>query len=209
VTSGQYNSFDVSSYVSGNGTYALAVASSSATELTFVSKEATSNHPPQFSVKWVPPTSTSSTTTTTNAPTTSTTLSSTGDPILAAAGDIACVPGTTITSYACRQAAISDLLTGSDITAVQTLGDDQYDSGTLAEFTGSYDLSWGRVKAKTHPVPGNHEYLTAGGSGYFGYFGASAGDPSKGYYSYEIGAWHVIVLNARMSRSPLDSVGPP
>jgi hypothetical protein len=205
VTSGQYNGFDVSSYVSGNGTYALAITSSSSTELSFVSKEATSNHPALLTLNWTPSTSTSSTTTTTSASTTSTTSTTTppsaADPIVASAGDIACTPGATVSKYACQQAAVSDLVTGSDVTAVQTLGDNQYDSGTLSEFIGSYDLSWGRVKDKTYPAPGNHEYLTTGGSGYFSYFGASAGDPSKGYYSYDIGAWHVIVLNDEISHS--------
>ena len=73
-------------------------------------------------------------------------------------------------------------------------------------FLQSYDLSWGRLKSITHPVVGNHEYLTSGGTGcttanagaagYFQYFGAAAGDPGKGYYSYDIGSWHLIALNS-------------
>jgi hypothetical protein len=43
---------------------------------------------------------------------------------------------------------------------------------------------------------GNHEYDTAGASGYFSYFEAAAGDSSKGYYSYTLGGWHIIVLNS-------------
>jgi hypothetical protein len=81
---------------------------------------------------------------------------------------------------------------------VFTLGDNVYQRGTTDEFRDCYDPSWGKLKARTRPVPGNHDYATAGARGYFGYFGASAGDPSTGYYSYDLGAWHVIVLNSEV-----------
>ncbi|MGH2692166.1 MAG: metallophosphoesterase family protein, partial [Actinomycetota bacterium] len=55
------------------------------------------------------------------------------------------------------------------------------------------------MKALTHPAPGNHEYGTPGATGYYGYWGAQAGDPTKGYYSYDLGTWHVIVLNSQCS----------
>src|SRR5581483_6223433 len=58
-----------------------------------------------------------------------------------------------------------------------------------------YAPTWGRFKARTRPAVGNHEYVTPGAAGYFAYFGAAAGDPATGYYSYDLGAWHVIVLN--------------
>lgn len=79
---------------------------------------------------------------------------------------------------------------------VFTVGDNAYPSGTAAEFRDCYAPSWGRHKARTRPAPGNHEYETAGASGYFGYFGAVAGDPAKGYYSYDRGEWHVVALNS-------------
>jgi hypothetical protein len=82
---------------------------------------------------------------------------------------------------------------------VFTTGDNAYVDGTLAEFLAHYDTTWGRQKARTRPAPGNHDYQTPGGSGYYGYFGAAAGDPSKGYYSYDIGAWHAVVLNSNCS----------
>src|SRR5207248_1187355 len=62
-----------------------------------------------------------------------------------------------------------------------------------------YEPTWGRHKARTRPVPGNHEYDTQGAPGYFGYFGAAAGDPTKGYYSYDLGDWHIIALNGYVS----------
>jgi len=124
------------------------------------------------------------------------------DPVVAAAGDIACDPadpnfngGNGTASY-CRQMATSDLLVGAGLSAVLLLGDDQYENGSLAKFQASYDPSWGRVKAITRPAPGNHEYNTAAAAGYYAYFGAAAGDPSKGWYSFDLGAWHVVVLNS-------------
>ena len=69
------------------------------------------------------------------------------------------------------------------------------DSGTAAQFRDCYGPSWGRHKTRTRPAVGNHEYETAGASGYFGYFGAAAGDPSRGYHSYDRGEWHVVALN--------------
>ena len=129
------------------------------------------------------------------------------DPVIAAAGDIACDPSTTSPDDAvdraglqkgssCRMKATSDLLVSMRPTAVLALGDLQYHEGTLAEFQQSYAPTWGRVKAITHPAVGNHEYSTRAALGYYRYFGAAAGDPTKGYYSFDIGAWHLIVLNS-------------
>ena len=114
-----------------------------------------------------------------------------GDPVLVGAGDIG----------SCRSTgdeAAASLLEGIDGT-VATLGDHAYPRGTAADFARCYDPSWGQFKARTKPSPGNHEYETAGASGYFNYFGPAAGDPSKGYYSYDLGSWHVISLNSNCS----------
>ena len=69
-------------------------------------------------------------------------------------------------------------------------------SGTDEQFQRCYDPVWGRHKSRTRPSPGNHDYETAGGSAYFSYFGINAGPPGVGYYSYDLGAWHVISLNS-------------
>ena len=114
-----------------------------------------------------------------------------GDPTIAAAGDIA--------GSGTGDEATALLLDRLAPNGVLTLGDNAYSSGTAWEFATYYDPTWGRHKAETHPAPGNHEYLTAGASGYFGYFGAAAGDPSKGYYSFEVGAWHLIALNSEIA----------
>jgi hypothetical protein len=83
---------------------------------------------------------------------------------------------------------------------VATLGDTVYEAGTASEFAQCYDPSWGRHKSRTRPAVGNHEYLTAEAAGYFDYFGAAAGDPTKGYYSYDLGSWHIVVLNSNCSK---------
>ena len=79
---------------------------------------------------------------------------------------------------------------------VLTLGDNAYEDGTPEEFAECYDSSWGRYKARTKPTPGNHEYHTQGAEGYFDYFADAAGDPDEGYYSYDLGAWHMVALNS-------------
>jgi len=123
-------------------------------------------------------------------------------PVIAAAGDMACDPadpnfnGGDGTAAACRMKATSDLLVGTGFSAVLLLGDNQYEDGALAKYQASYDPTWGRVKAMTRPAPGNHEYVTPGGAGYYAYFGAAAGDPAKGWYSFDLGGWHLIVLNS-------------
>jgi acid phosphatase type 7 len=127
------------------------------------------------------------------------------DPVIAAAGDIACQPGQAVTLRTCKHGPVSDLLLAPDIDKVLPLGDLQYENGELANFQGSYDPTWGRVKPLTSPAVGNHEYNTAGASGYFDYFNGPgnptgpAGDRTKGYYSFDIGNWHLVVLNSNCS----------
>jgi acid phosphatase type 7 len=79
---------------------------------------------------------------------------------------------------------------------IATLGDNAYPDGSTSDFARCYEPSWGRHKARTRPAPGNHDYETGLALGYFGYFGQSAGEPSNGYYSFKLGAWHVVVLNS-------------
>ena len=84
---------------------------------------------------------------------------------------------------------------------VYTLGDNVYSSGTATEFSQCYDPTWGRHKARTKPSPGNHDYNTSGASGYFGYFGSLAGPSGRGYYSFDLGNWHIISLDSEISMS--------
>ena len=78
---------------------------------------------------------------------------------------------------------------------VFTLGDNAYPRGTTRQFAECYDPTWGRHKDRTRPAVGNHDYGTRGARPYFNYFGKAAGDPDKGYYSYDLGDWHIVVLN--------------
>jgi hypothetical protein len=110
--------------------------------------------------------------------------------ILVGAGDIASCSSS-------GDEATAALLTSIPGT-VYTLGDNVYDNGTTSEFNNCYGPSWGQasIKSRTRPVAGNHEYNTSGATGYYGYFGAAAGDPTKGYYAYDHGTWRVYVLNS-------------
>ena len=114
-----------------------------------------------------------------------------GTPVLVGAGDIAECGSTGDDATA----AVLDGIEGT----VFTLGDNAYQSGTTSEFANCYDHSWGRHKARTRPSAGNHEYRTTGAAGYFDYFGSAAGEPGKGYYSYTLGSWLIIVLNSNSS----------
>lgn len=84
---------------------------------------------------------------------------------------------------------------------VFTLGDNAYPVGATDDFRNCYEPSWGRHKARTRPAPGNHDYGTASGGPYYTYFGANAGPSGLGYYSFELGAWHIISLNSNIPTS--------
>lgn len=124
------------------------------------------------------------------------------DPVIAAAGDIACDPadaswlGGAGTPTACRMRATSDLLVAGGFDAVLLLGDNQYQEGTLEKYRASFHPTWGRVKPLLRPVPGNHEYVFPGAVGYFAYFGTAAVPQGHSYYSYDLGTWHVVALNS-------------
>lgn len=109
-------------------------------------------------------------------------------PTLIAAGDIAYCG----TPWDEATAALVEKIPGT----VAALGDLAYENGTAAEFATCYQPSWGRFKARTRPAPGNHDYGNQGPGGYFGYWGAVAGNPTQGWYSYDLGGWHVVSLNS-------------
>jgi alkaline phosphatase len=113
-----------------------------------------------------------------------------------AVGDIACPPGRRPRSFECRQAATAAMARGVRPDAVLALGDLQYERGDLSAFRASFGPSWGRFDRRLRPAPGNHEYATPRAAGYFAYFGAAAGPGRRGYYSFHLGAWHVISLNS-------------
>ena len=125
----------------------------------------------------------------------------TDDPVVVAAGDIA----------KCNVA--EDTYTGNLLDTIPGpilgIGDNAYEKGTLQEFNECYGPTWGRHKDRVHPVPGNHEYLDGGAKGYFTYFGDAATplEPGctkecKGYYSFDVGTWHIVALNSEIANDP-------
>jgi hypothetical protein len=185
VTQGQWVSLNVAAAVTGNGAYSFALTGANA--LALASREAGTVKAPQLVIQsesgGPPP----------------------NDPVVMAAGDIACDPvdgsfnGGNGTSTACRQKVVSDLIVAAPPAAVVTLGDNQYENGAYDKYMASFDASWGRFKGLIRPAPGNHEYYTANGAGYYQYFGAAAANPAAGWYSYDVGAWHLIALNSNCS----------
>ena len=111
------------------------------------------------------------------------------DPVLVGAGDIASCDDL---SGAEATAEIIDKIPGT----VFAVGDLAYPDGSDENFSKCYNPTWGRFKDRTRPAPGNHEYHSDGAAGYNRYFGAAAGDPTKGYYSYDLGTWHILALNS-------------
>jgi hypothetical protein len=110
-------------------------------------------------------------------------------PTLLAAGDIASCDSN-------GDEATAALLADRPGATVATLGDHVYGGATIADFNSCYDPSWGAARTRTHPTAGNHEYDDPGAAGYWAYFGAAAAERGKGWYGYELGAWHVVVLNS-------------
>jgi acid phosphatase type 7 len=145
-----------------------------------------------------------------------------GDPVVAAAGDIAC--GTGYQGDYCMQMQTSDQILKMNPAAVLALGDIQYEGGAYSDYVNAssnpkigYDKAWGRFKTKTYPAIGNHEYLTPLADNYFRYWSDFAarrgtwaklgGDPVKGWYSFDVGAWHLVSFNSNCKRVDCTSGG--
>jgi hypothetical protein len=112
-----------------------------------------------------------------------------GARVLLAAGDIAECPTS-------GDEATARILSRYPGATIATLGDNAYPDGATEDFERCYDPSWGRYKDRTRPATGNHDFGTTDAEGYFDYFGKAGGDFDKYYYSYDLGAWHVVVLNS-------------
>lgn len=123
-------------------------------------------------------------------------------PSVVAVGDIACDPASSSFNAGrgvrdrCRAAATWKVAAGLDPDAYLILGDAQYDDGRLRAFRESYDLSWGQGRDRTYAAIGNHAYWTPEARGYFRYFGDRAGAPGEGWYSFDLGQWHLVALNS-------------
>ena len=110
--------------------------------------------------------------------------------VFVGAGDV----GTCAKGYPLATGRLLDTIPGT----VFLLGDDAYPDGSDSSYRRCFQPGWGRHRKRIHPVPGNHDYKTPGAAGYFRYFGVAAGDPATGYYSYDLGAWHVVALNSNL-----------
>ena len=122
--------------------------------------------------------------------------------VLAGAGDIADCKNS---AGAEATAKLLDRIPGT----VFALGDLTYGARSERDFVECYEKTWGRHKARTHPAPGNREYEIRDASGYFHYFGAAAGEAGKGYYSYDLGAWHIVVINSNCAKAGGCQAGSP
>jgi acid phosphatase type 7 len=112
-----------------------------------------------------------------------------GSAVLVGAGDIA----KCLSDADNATAELLDDIPGT----VFTVGDNVYSSKVPWRFALCYGPSWGRHKDRTRPAPGNHEYLNSqDATDYFEYFGSAAGPPSRGYYSFDKGDWHVVALDS-------------
>ena len=189
LVAGSYSTLTVP--LTGDGTYAFVLTTAATADRKMASRE--TGTPPQLVVSSTPPT---------------TTTPGSNDPVIAAAGDIACAANDPSfnnlngTATACRS-KFTEALIQNVIKPVVLLplGDEQYNSGSPADFAASYGKTWGNSIGISRPVVGNHEYGTSKASGYFNYFGPSAaGTPDKGYYSYDIGTWHMVAINTECTR---------
>jgi alkaline phosphatase len=110
---------------------------------------------------------------------------------LVGAGDISTCSGTADS----KTAALVKSAGGTVFTA----GDNVYPSGSASQFSNCYNPTWGAFKGRTHPAVGDNDYLTKGAAAYYNYFGSAAGPKGRGYYSYNLGSWHIVVLNSNCS----------
>lgn len=182
VGSGVWVEYDVTSYVTANGTYSFALVADSNDGLTFSSRQGA--QPPQLVVT----TTSSSMPEPTATPQPTQPSSGSGSAVLVGAGDISSCSNN-------NDEATAKLLDGIAGT-VFTVGDNVYSSGTSSEYANCYDPTWGRHKSRTEPVPGNHEYKTSGASGYFQYF-----NNIPPYYAYDLGSWRIYALNSEVDVS--------
>ena len=172
---------DVSSVVTGDGVYDFYLTTTSEDGLDYASRESTFGGPTLVLVLGEPGA-------VGEAPPTAT--------VLVGAGDIGSCANQGDEATA---AMVEEIVAGAREAVVFTAGDHAYPNGSAQIFARCYDASWGAFKDITRPTPGFRDYRTPGAAGYFDYFGENAGEPGRGYYSYDLGGWHIIVLNSNCS----------
>lgn len=186
-SAGVWTSVDITSYITGDGAYNVALTVPGSTAISFASREA-GNNAPQLIIQTQG--GTGATITPTRTPTRTPTAGSTpsGSVVLVGAGDI--------TSCNRNQDELTAQLLDNIPGTVFTTGDNAYVDGTYTEYLNCYDPTWGRHKSRTKPTPGNHEYLSSGAAGYFQYF-----NNIPSYYVYNLGSWRIYALNSEISVS--------
>ncbi|MCI3934309.1 metallophosphoesterase family protein [Streptomyces sp. AN091965] len=125
-----------------------------------------------------------------------------GDAGRDASGAVTVAVAGDVCGSACDQTA--PLITKMNPQALLTAGDNAYDSGSASDYRQRYAPYWGGFNKIVHPSPGNHEYKTSGAKGYFDYFsgnGVTVGERGKGYYSFDVGDWHMVALNSNLGSS--------
>jgi hypothetical protein len=171
--------YDVTSLVNGDGTYSFVLAGDSTNAVSFSSRQGI--QPPQLVITFSG--DITATTTPTVAPT-------------AADGSVTAIVAGDISSCDNDNDELTAQLLDSIPGTILAVGDNAYDSGTLSQFTNCFNPTWGRHKDRIKPVPGNHEYLTSGASGYFQYF-----NNIPSYYAYDLGSWRIYALNSEIDVS--------
>ncbi|MFG3037542.1 DNRLRE domain-containing protein [Streptomyces sp. NPDC048330] len=193
VAPGTWHEVDVTPYVTGNGTYAFGVTSPNGDGADYDSRETGATGPQLVVETAAAPAPSRTPAPSEPAPTPPSPAARTAQdlaPVLVGAGDIAASND--------GDSATADLLDGISGT-VFTVGDNAYPTGRASDFAAYYAPTWGRQRDRTRPSPGNHDYDTPGASAYFDYFGAAAGPGRRGYYSYDLGNWHVVSLDSEIS----------
>lgn len=183
----------------GTGT-TTATATSTTSSSTATSTSSSSSTPTSSSTSTPTPTSTTTTTPPAGAVT------------VAAVGDAVCAPGKVQGTTNCAEMLVSEQIANANVDAFLGLGDLQYESGTLSEFQQKYHPSFGRLNAKSYPAPGNHEWLTGNAQGYRDYFRGkvpAAVNVDRLYYSFNLGAWHIVSLDSDCSKVSGCSPGNP
>jgi 3',5'-cyclic AMP phosphodiesterase CpdA len=124
-----------------------------------------------------------------------------GAPVIAAVGDIACKDPPKNNPKVCRYDDVAATIRRGDYDAFLAMGDIQYEYGRYRDFIENYDVYFGDLLPITYPVPGNHDYGVSGAADYFRYFGEFARS-STGYYSFDLGDWHIVALNSQLCPAP-------
>ncbi len=188
--------YDVTGYVTGNGAYSFVVVADSTDGMTTRSREG--SPPPELVLTFGSGPAATATPSSTPPPTGT---PSSDSVVFVGAGDIA------------RCSSLQDDLTAQLLDNIPgyvfTIGDNANPNGSASDYANCYEPTWGRHKARTRPALGDNDYGTAGAAAAFAYFGAAVGAPGQGYYSYNAGAWHIVVLNSNCSQVGGCSPGSP